>query len=84
MLFYGFLATLPREDYPPSFIRPLEGILGRSISHGTIDYENSLKYTEDKHTFGHNHQIIEGVKHSFDQFITNFDTYVQLVGRGIL
>jgi hypothetical protein len=31
MIFYGFLAMLPREDFPPSFIRPFEGILDRSF-----------------------------------------------------
>ena len=28
--------------------------------------------------------IIESVEHSFRQFITNLDKYVQLVGHGIL
>ena len=82
MLFYGFLATLPRDDYPPSFIRPLEGVLGRSISHGTIDYR--VKYMEHNYKFKHKYQFFEGVKNSFNQFIADLDIYVQLVGCGML
>ena len=88
-MFYGFLAMLPREDYPPSFIRPFEGILGRSLKYESRDnyltttYNKTMSEKHHKSTFSY--QLIEGVvKHSLEQFITNLDIFVQLVGHRIL
>ena len=88
MMFYGFLAMLPREDFPPSFIRPFEEILGRSFNYESNDNcliaRNNPK-SEEHRKFTSSYQIIEGViKHSVEQFITNLDTFVQLVGYKIL
>ena len=88
-MFWGSLATLPHEDFLPSFIRPFEGIFGRSLDHEPIDsynsdMTNSTEETERPRTFRSNHQIIEAVKHSFERFITNLDIFVQLAGNGIL
>ena len=88
MMFYVFLATLPREDFPPSFIRPFEGILGRSFKYESNDncLTNCNKTQSEEHSkFTSTYQIIEGVvRHSLEQFITNIDTFVQLVGFKIL
>ena len=88
-MFWGSLATLPREDFPPSFIRPFEGIFGRSLDHESndsynSDMTNSTEGMERPRAFRSNHQIIEAVKHSFERFITNLDIFVQLAGNGIL
>ena len=87
-MFYGFLAALPREDFPPSFIRPFEGILGRSFTYESNDncFPTCKKtHFEEPRELRSTYQIMEGVvNYSLEQFVTNLDTLVQLVGYGIL
>ena len=80
------MSILPREDYPPSFIRPFEGVFGRSFNYESSNNDNNSKLAFRKRTI-YDKSVFEQfiynlftiINNVFEQFIINLDKHVRLV-----